>query len=128
MAFKDLTPAQRITAVQADMMFDADFCVLGSVSQIGEVIIDPAIPTAGATATRVRYNPDFVMTMNRKQLRYLVAHEQAHRMLRHTLEYNAVAAKYPQYFPLAIDYVVNWIIESMDTTGNFLERPTSIPP
>ena len=128
MAFKDLSLPDRLVAVHTDMLRHADFCILGSVSQVGNVIIDDLLPTAGTDGVNVHYNPDFIHDMSRKQLRYLVAHEQAHRAFRHCTEYRHIKAKYPDEFAQAIDYVVNWQIEQLDTKGDFLERPTSVPP
>jgi predicted metal-dependent peptidase len=66
--------------------------------------------------------------MTRKQLRYLVAHEAAHRALKHCTDYMPIKRKHPNEFAQAVDYVVNGIIESMDTKRDFLERPTSVAP
>jgi predicted metal-dependent peptidase len=77
----------------------------------------------------VFYGAAFIKDMTRKQLRYLVGHENLHKALHHCTEYGVVAKKYPREFAQAIDYVVNWQLESMDTEKDkFLERPTSIPP
>lgn len=128
MAFRELSLPDKLVAVHTDMLRHADFCILGSVSQVGQVYIDDKLPTAGTDGVNVHYNPDFIKDMSRKQLRYLVAHEQAHRAFRHCTEYRHIKAKYPDEFAQAIDYVVNWQIEQLDTKGDFLERPTNVPP
>lgn len=128
MAFKDLNPEQRLIAVHTDMLQHPEFCVLGAVSQVGNVIMRPGMVTAGTDGADVYYDPAFVTGMTRKQLRYLCAHEQAHRMLRHCVEYRSLKKDDPQTYGMAIDYVVNAAIESMDKDKTFLERPTSTPP
>ena len=130
MAYKDLTPQQKIVAVHTDMMRNADFAILGGVSQIGDVKVtdDMEIPTAGTDGCDVYYNVHFIADMTRKQLRYLVAHENMHKALHHCTEYKHLKEKHPQEFGMAIDYVVNWQLESMDTKKDFLERPTTVPP
>ena len=128
MAFRDLTLAQRLVACHTDMMRSADFVILGGITQIGRVTIDATVPTAGTDGERVWYNPEFIKNMSRKQLKYLVCHEAMHKALHHCTEYMHLKKKHPDIFAQAIDYVVNWQLESMDTTGTFLERPTEVPP
>ena len=128
MGFKELNASDRIVAVHTDMLRHPEFCVLGSVSQIGKVVVDKTHSTAATDGRDVFYNPDFIMGMSREQLRYLVAHENAHKQLRHCVEYRHLKKKYPQLYPMAIDYVVNWQIEQLDPQQKFLARPTSVPP
>jgi predicted metal-dependent peptidase len=128
MAFKDLNPHQKIVSVHVDMLKHPEFCILGSVTQVGKVLLDDLLPTAGTDGVDVHYNPEFISTMTRKQLRYLVAHEAAHRALKHCTDYMPIKKKHPNEFAQAVDYVVNGIIESMDIKGDFLERPTTVAP
>ena len=135
MAFKDLNPHQKLIAVHTDMLRHPEFCILGSVTQVGKVLLDDLLPTAGTDGVDVHYNPEFIAPMTRKQLRYLVAHEAAHRALKHCTDYMPIKKKHPNEFAQAVDYVVNGIIESMDAYLNseepekaFLERPTSVAP
>lgn len=128
MAFKDLNLEQRLVAVHTDMLRHPEFCILGAVSQVGKAIVTPGFGTAGTDGADVRYDPEFCMPLTRKQLRYLVSHEQAHKMLRHCTEYVTLKKRYPQEFAMAVDYVVNWHIEELDRNKDFLERPTSVPP
>lgn len=129
MAFKDLSLPDKIVAVHADFMRHANFCILGGVTQIGKVEVSDAIPTAGTDGVDVVYGASFIADMTRKQLRYLVGHENMHKALHHCSIYKDIAEKYPQEFAQAVDYVVNWQLESMDDGDEkFLERPTKIPP
>ena len=129
MAFKDLSPSDKLIAVHTDFMKHPDFCILGGVTQIGKATVDPTVPTACTDGEDVYYGAAFIADMTRKQLRYLVGHENMHKALHHTSEYVPLATKYPDEFAEAIDYVVNWQLESMDTGADkFLERPTSVPP
>lgn len=128
MAFKDLNLHQRIVAVHTDFMRHPDFAILGGVTQVGTVYLDDVLPTAGTDGRDTHYNPEFIADMTRKQLRYLVGHEALHKALHHCTDYMNIKEKHPQEFAMAVDYVVNWQLESMDTQKDFLERPTSIPP
>ena len=132
MAFKDLSMADRLVAVHADFMRHSAFCILGGVTQIGKAEVVPScaeVSTAGTNGIDVYYAQEFIEGMSRKQLRYLVGHENMHKALHHCSTYVDVAEKHPQEFAMAIDYVVNWQLESMDDgKEKFLERPTSVPP
>ena len=129
MAFKDLSLPDKLIAVHTDFMKHPDFCILGGVTQIGKATVSTEITTAMTDGCDVEYGAAFIADMSRKQLRYLVGHENMHKALRHCTQYVPIALKYPDEFGEAIDYVVNWQLESMDTGAEkFLERPTSIPP
>lgn len=128
MAFDTLPPAQRVVAVHIDFMRNKDFCILGGVTQIGAVHIDDTIPTAKTNGRDVWYGTSFVLAQSRKQLRYLVAHENLHKAYNHCTLYKAQATKYPELWAMAVDYVVNQTVEDMDTAGTFVERPTVVKP
>lgn len=129
MAFKDLNLYDRIVAVHTDYMRHPNFCILGGVTQIGEVHILDDVPTASTNGVHVWYGSRFIAGMSRKQVRYLVGHENLHKALHHCSLYTTIAEMYPREYPMAIDYVVNWTLESMDDgPEKFLERPTEIAP
>lgn len=129
MAFKDLNPTDKLIAVHTDFMRHSTFCILGGVTQIGKAEVSDDVPTAATNGIDVYYGREFMQGMSCKQLRYLVGHENGHKVLHHCSEYKAHKEKYPQEFAQAVDYVVNWMLESMDDGAEkFLERPTVVPP
>lgn len=128
MAFKDLTPRERITAVSFDIMKDDEFCLMGGATQIGNTTVEDDVPTACTNGRDTKYGRDFIMGMTRGQLRYLVAHETAHKMLMHCVEYQAICEKYGQLANMAMDYVVNQMVEDLDGGRGFVERPTDPAP
>ena len=128
MAFKDLTPRERITAVSFDIMKDDEFCLMGGATQIGNTTVEDDVPTACTNGRDTKYGRDFIMGMTRGQLRYLVAHETAHKMLMHCVEYQAICEKYGQLANMAMDYVVNQMVEDLDGGRGFVERPLDPAP
>lgn len=140
MAFKDLTLAQKITAVHLDIMKHKDFSLMGGVTQVGKVHILASTadlkglvehlqcPTAATDGCDAYYNEQFCKDFTREQLRYLVLHENFHKALHHCTEYTHLAEKYPQEFAQAIDYVTNDQIETLDPELKFVARPTAAPP
>lgn len=128
MAYKDLTPRERITAASFDIMKDDEFCLMGGATQIGKTEVRDDVPTAGTNGRDTFYGKDFIMGMTRPQLRYLVAHETGHKMLMHCVEYDAICKKYGQLANMAMDYVVNQMVEDLDGGRGFVERPTDPAP
>lgn len=117
----------RITAVHVDISNNKIFAGLSGVTYVGNVNIDDT-STACTNGRDVWYGIDFIKDMTRKQLRYLVLHENLHKALQHCTSYLEVVKQHQQLSGMAMDYVVNGTIEEMDTKLDFVERPTNIPP
>ena len=128
MAFKDLTARERITAVSFDIMKDEEFCLMGGATQIGKVEVIKGFPTAATNGRDVKYGEEFVMGLSRPQLRFLVAHETAHKMLMHCVEYTTICEKHGMLANMAMDYVVNQMVEDLDGGRKFVERTTAPAP
>jgi predicted metal-dependent peptidase len=122
-----LTAHDKVIAVHVDISNNKDFASLSGYVYIGDVKFEN-IGTAGTDGRDVYYDPVFVDGLNRKQLRYLVAHESLHKGLMHCTNYKELSKKYPQLCNMAMDYVVNAIIEELDPNFSFVERPTQPAP
>jgi predicted metal-dependent peptidase len=122
-----LTAHDKVIAVHVDISNNKDFASLSGYVYIGDVKFEN-IGTAGTDGRDVYYDPVFVDGLNRKQLRYLVAHESLHKGLMHCTNYKELSKKYPQLCNMAMDYVVNAIIEELDPSFTFVERPTEPAP
>jgi len=128
MAYKNLSAADRIVATHVWIFRDREASRFGGITQIGKVHITD-IPTAATDGESVWYGEEFVMGLSEKQLRYVVLHESAHRALQHCTEYNDICNKYPRESNMAMDYVVNELLESgIDIGRGVLERPTTPAP
>jgi predicted metal-dependent peptidase len=125
--WEKLTAHDKVIAVHVDISNHKDFASLSGYVYIGDVKFEN-IGTAGTDGRDVYYDPVFVDGLNRKQLRYLVAHESLHKGLMHCTNYKELAKKYPQLCNMAMDYVVNAIIEELDPSFTFVERPTEPAP
>lgn len=123
--WEKLTPREKITAVHLDIMRSPDYAILSGIVCMGKVEIG-AFPTAGTNGRDCMYGEEFITPMTRKQLRYLVLHENYHKALRHCTSYKDVCKKYPQLSNKAMDYSINQLIE--EACPSFIERPTSVPP
>ena len=122
-AWDRMTKAQRITAVNVDISNNKDFAQLSGVVFTGKAIVDSETETAATDGEDVKYGEAFVEAQNRKQLRYVVLHENTHKALRHCTQYQHIVDQYPELSNTAMDYVVNMTLEEIDPTFNFIERP-----
>ena len=116
-----MTPAQRVSAVNIDIMNHPDFCTLSGVAMVGDTKIVPGFPTAGTNGVDVIYGEEFLMSLTRKQVRFVQLHENLHKALRHCIDYKDITKKYPQLSNVAMDFVVNAFIEQTDPTHSFVE-------
>ena len=101
---------------------------MSGVACVGVNKFTDALPTAGTDGRDVYWNPDFLMTLTRKQLRFVVLHESFHKALRHCSEYKEVCEREPKASNIAMDYVVNSFIEEADPEHAFIDYPTEPKP
>lgn len=128
MAFKDMTAMERIVTCHIAIMKDDEFCLIGGTTQIGKTTVDKDVPTACTNGRDTKYGEAFVLGLSKKQLTYLIAHENLHKMLMHCVEYQAICEKYGQLANMAMDYVVNQMVEDLDGGRGFVERPLDPAP
>ena len=130
MSFEKLTLNQRVQAANIDCMRHPQFARLAGVIAMGKSEVNDAVPTAVTNGRDKFYGTEFISDFTRKQLRYLVLHENFHVAFKHCVlpHYCDLFKKYPQYANQAADYVVNATIEELDPEFKFVERPTKVPP
>jgi hypothetical protein len=81
-----LSPLQRISAVNVDIMNHPKFSTLSGAIMMGVNALQDGLPTAGTNGRDIYYGAEFVMRQSRKQLRY-AASRATHIALRHCIEY-----------------------------------------
>ena len=123
-----LTPSQKVSAVNVDIMNHAMFSTLSGAVMMGNVHIGDEVATAGTDGRDIYYNQSFLLAQTRKQLRYIQVHEALHITLKHNLDYKDLVAKHPKLCNIAMDYVVNALIEQTDPRFEFVERPLDPEP
>lgn len=124
MSWNRMAPHQKIQACHIDMMNHVEFSMLSGVLMVGAVEVSDKYPTAATNGRDVYYGKAFIEDFTRKQLRYLVAHENFHKALRHCTEYRSIMERFGPLCNMAQDHVINLMIEEMDPTFAFVERPT----
>jgi predicted metal-dependent peptidase len=129
MSWEKMTLEQRVQAANIDCMRHPQFALLSGTICMGktEVSFDGG-PTAATDGNNKWFAPTFIADFTRKQMRYVVLHENFHVALKHCVLFEELFQKYPRVYGAAIDFVVNGTIEEMDPDFKFVERPTNIPP
>lgn len=124
MSFEKMTLTQRVQAANIDCMRHPKFALLSGAIMLGKSEVVEKMPTAATNGRDKKYGAAFIEPLNRKQLRYLVLHENFHVALKHCILFRDVKKKYPKLSNIAHDYVVNALIEEIDPEFKFVERPT----
>ena len=96
MTFENLTLTQRVQAANIDCMRHPKFALLSGVICMGKSEVKEGIPTAATDGKNKYYGAEFIKPMNRKQLRYLVLHENFHVALKHCLLFKDWTKRAPQ--------------------------------
>ena len=125
--WQTMTPQQKVTACKIDISNHPQFSMLSGFMNIGNTQITDELPTAATNGIDMLFNPDLVNEQSRQQLRYIVCHEAMHIGLKHCSEYRAIVKKHPMETNMAMDYVINLMIEDTDKSGGFVDRPTVEP-
>lgn len=126
MSFDKLTPNQKIQAANIDCMRHHKFALLSGIICMGKSEIKDGMPTACTDGKNKYYGAEFISNLNRKQLRYVVLHENFHVALKHCVlpAYIGYVKRFgPQINNVAMDFVVNGLIEELDPDFKFVERP-----
>jgi predicted metal-dependent peptidase len=127
MSFDKLTPNQKIQAANIDCMRHHKFALLSGVICMGKSEVKDDIPTACTDGKNKYYGAAFIEGKTRAQIRYVVLHENFHVALKHCVLpiYIQYVKKFgPQICNVAMDFVVNGMIEELDPELKFVERPT----
>ena len=124
MTFEKMTLNQRIQAANIDCMRHPQYALLSGVICMGKSEVSKTTPTAATNGRDKKYGEAFIQPLNRKQLRYLVLHENFHVALKHCILYRRETKAMPRLANIAQDYVVNALIEELDPDFTFVERPT----
>lgn len=128
MSFEKMTLNQRIQAANIDCMRHPKFALLSGVIMMGKSEVTDKLPTAATNGKDKMYGANFISDMTRKQLRYVVLHENFHVALKHCVLYKDIKKKWSRKVNKAQDYVINGLIEEMDPKFEFVDRPTSVKP
>jgi predicted metal-dependent peptidase len=120
-----LTSEQRVTKSHIAIMRSKQFCMFAGVLSVGKVNFTDELPTAATNGRDVMYNPDFIKTLDDKELNFVVLHEALHKAYQHMHMWKKLWKQNPMLANMAADYVVNYAIHEADEHGEIAKRPDS---
>ena len=116
-------PKDRVTKAHIRIMTSPEFCMFSGVLSIGGVTFTKDIPTACTNGRDVMYNPDFIDTMNDKELTFLILHEAIHKVFQHMHMWIRLFKEDARLANISADYVVNSSILEADPHNKRCEMP-----
>ena len=108
------TVEQRLDKTHYWLSKEPEYRFIGAIARHGEYIISDSVPTAATNGLDVWYNPDFVQTLNDRELRFVVIHEQFHKMFKHVFILKNLRSRDPLLANMAADYCINPMILATD--------------
>lgn len=99
--------------------------MFAGVLSVGKVMFSDDIPTACTNGRDVIYNPDFIKTLDDKELNFVVLHEALHKVYQHMHLWRKLFKENGNLANMAADYVVNYAIHEADTNNEITKIPSS---
>ena len=106
---KTLSVEQRLQKAVVDIMANQKYIALAGILMIGErdITDDPAMPTACTNGKNETYNRGFVEKLNDSELRFLILHENYHKLYRHMITWQHLKKEDQERANKAMDFVIN---------------------
>ena len=119
------TAEQRITRARMDIINHPKWVATAGVLMYGRSIVDETTPTAKTNGRDVFYGRAFVESLTTPELRFLILHENEHKMSRQITTYAHLWKDNPRLTNGAMDYVVNCRLYDTDAGEGFILMPAS---
>tara|TARA_R110000772_G_scaffold32788_4_gene80071 strand:- start:4217 stop:5389 length:1173 start_codon:yes stop_codon:yes gene_type:complete len=119
----NLTPQQRVTKAHISIMRHPELCMFSGVLSIGEVKFVDTLPTAATNGRDVFYNPEFINTLDQKELTFVVLHEAIHKVYQHLRLWSKLWKIDARLTNMSADYVVNHTIKEADPNETISKMP-----
>ena len=102
-----LTVEQRLHKAVVGIMENQKYMALAGVLMVGERTISEEILTACTDGKNEMYNREFCEKLNDAELRFLILHENYHKLYRHLHTWQHLNKDDPQLANMAMDFVIN---------------------
>ena len=118
------TAEQRVQRTHVTMMDTNELRFFGALSLYGDIDIGTdATATASTNGIDTKFNPDFVQTLDDKELMFVAAHEQLHKAYKHLIVWKHLRDEDALLANMACDYVINLKLQDIDPKGRFMKMP-----
>jgi predicted metal-dependent peptidase len=120
---KQLTAEQRLTRAVIDIMDDRRYKALAGVLMIGKKSVSDSVPTAATNGRDEIYGRAFIEKMNDASLRFVILHENYHKLYQHLITWRHLYDEDPATANKACDYVINLKISDECMSDKFATMP-----
>ena len=120
---KDLTAEQRVAKAVSDIVSKDQYRWLAGVMMVGSREVRDDMPTACTNGRDEIYGRAFVDSLNDAELRFLVLHENYHKLYKHLTMWDYLWKKNPRRANIACDRCINLRLVNENTDG-FAKMPT----
>ncbi len=114
-----LTVEQRLYKAVVGIMENPKYVALSGVLMIGERTVVDDVPTACTDGKNEQYGREFCDKLNDAELRFLVLHENYHKLYRHLVTWQHLAKDNAQLANIAMDHVINLKLVADNHEDNF---------
>ena len=122
-----LTPEQRVAKARVALMTHPKFCALSGIMLMGKVTIEEGWGTACTDGRNEWYDPEFIDQLDDKELAFVIAHENFHKMFQHTTLWKHLFDEDAETTGIACDAVINLMIEDWNQPVGPFERVAKFP-
>tara|TARA_R100000951_G_scaffold36485_1_gene31265 strand:+ start:2470 stop:3672 length:1203 start_codon:yes stop_codon:yes gene_type:complete len=112
-----LTAEQRLSKAVVAIMGNDKYIALSGVLMIGDKTICDDVPTACTNGRDEMYGRDFIAGLTDAELRFLILHENYHKLYRHLTTWRHLYDENAQLANQACDYVINQKIADDNRDG-----------
>jgi len=112
-----LTVEQRLQKGVVDIMGNEKYIALAGILMLGERTVDDTTPTACTNGRDEWYGREYVEKQIDAQLRFLILHENYHKLYKHLKTWIHLWKIDPRLANMAMDYVINGKIVDDNTDG-----------
>jgi predicted metal-dependent peptidase len=119
-----LSAEQRVTKAVAKIMANPRYVALSGLLMVGERSVRDDIPTAATNGRDEYYGRAFVDSMSDAELRFVILHENYHKIYKHLTTWTHLYKQDAQTANMACDYVINLQIADENNDG-FAKMPVN---
>ena len=122
-----LTHEQRVSKARVALMTHPKFCALSGIMLMGKVTVEDGWGTACTDGRNEWYDPAFIDMLDDKELAFVIAHENFHKMFQHCTVWKHLFDEDAETAGIACDAVINLMIEDWNQPVGPFERVAKFP-
>jgi predicted metal-dependent peptidase len=120
---EEQTAERKLQGARVSLMREDKFKALAGVMMLGKVEVVDNIPTARTNGRDEMYGRAFIAKLDRKQLAFVVIHENMHKAYRHLTVWRALFKEDRRLANQACDYVINNMLVKLDPNEMVIAMP-----